>query len=854
MVQARRVDRGDAKSTARNGGLRSMGSVRLCLLLAIAGFSAATGSGAERVYDLRHPGRGSARFSILPSCGFVECAQNIGQWPQFVGDVDGDGQDDFIVSVPRQGGPDPADRDVGDAVLVFGRRDDPSEGAPEIDAVRSVRFHGDLETRSNSILDSFAGLGDLDGDGFDEFAIGLPFRTWDGIPSVGVVFVVYGAGEFPSDVSLADIEASSLRVATVVLSDPVRRLSRNIQSGDIDGDGTRDLFLGVGAFGTENGEWGAGQMFAVFGDAIMAGQTVDLADWATSAAGRGFVLRGAYGRGGGRTVGDATGSGSGTVDGSRDIDGDGVADLVVGGSGVQNGRGAVYVLSGGPHLRERSELRAATPGPGFAEILGPTSNSTFGRVVAHLGDVDGDGLSDPPGRFPSLKTRPGSSSGVESGRSRSSSRIRTCARFGSRVGLRPARWGSPSRGSGGEVRPALSATGTSMSFADFAVSVPLRMVRHGANTGEAYIVLGGPQLSGARARIEQVGTDALPGLVIRGRDARLWTGATLAGGGDFDGDGRDDFLMNAPFSADLPRPEDDDEASLLYVFFGGGEAGRDLELLAVEPPEASTAGGDEVRVFGGGFTGEERVFVGGAQALVLEAVTTAELHVEVPASARSGPALVEIEGKDGMRVSLEDGLEYVAPRLFGDLVLDPKLAAGLSGPSRARLPRHGVRGSLASAFGSSSRSSRAISTVTASTISFVGEATGGPERRGRFAVVFGRPELPAEIGLGETGSHGFLIHPQSRHLSIGGWLELLGDVDGDGLHRPGDRRRDGGFRASGERRTSCTGGRARIGRVTSCGWTTRSRPGARWRFATARAASPAWRDRATWAETASPIW
>ena len=215
-----------------------------------------TGSGAERVYDLRHPGRGSARFSILPSCGFVECPQNLGQWPQFVGDVDGDGRDDFMVSVPRLGGPDPSDRDVGDAVLVFGRGGGGDGKTIPIDAGRSVRFRGDLETRSFSILDSFAALGDLDGDGFGEFAIGLPFRTWEGVTGAGVVLVVYGTAEFPRDVSLADIEASGLRVATVFLTDPVRRLSRNIQAGDIDGDGTRDLFLGGRR--VRHREWGVG--------------------------------------------------------------------------------------------------------------------------------------------------------------------------------------------------------------------------------------------------------------------------------------------------------------------------------------------------------------------------------------------------------------------------------------------------------------------------------------------------------------------------------------------------------------------------------------------------------------------
>ena len=123
-----------------------------------------------------------------------------------------------------------------------------------------------------------------------------------------------------------------------------------------------------------------------------------------------------------------------------------------------------------------------------------------------------------------------------------------------------------------------------------------------------------------------------------------------------------------------------------------------------------------MRVFGGGFTGEERVFVGGAEARVLEALTSAELRVEVPASSRTGPALVEVESKDGTRVALEDDLEYVAP--------DASVISCSTPSGSERKPAFACSSTTtrstrlrASAFGSSSRCSRAISTGTASTSS-----------------------------------------------------------------------------------------------------------------------------------------
>ena len=73
-----------------------------------------------------------------------------------------------------------------------------------------------------------------------------------------------------------------------------------------------------------------------------------------------------------------------SVGGQGDVNGDGYDDVVVGAQGF-DGLGAVYVYLGGP--------TGLSTTPAWS-TLGPGSNSSFGRKVAILGDVNGDGYDD----------------------------------------------------------------------------------------------------------------------------------------------------------------------------------------------------------------------------------------------------------------------------------------------------------------------------------------------------------------------------------------------------------------------------------------------------------------------------
>ncbi|MGH7927110.1 MAG: integrin alpha, partial [Candidatus Binatia bacterium] len=102
------------------------------------------------------------------------------------GDVNGDGISDLLLGAPRS--PGSIEEGAGSAYLVFGR-----EQFGDIDltiATGVVRIAAEAYARHFGW--SAAGLGDVNADSFDDFAIGAPFSSYNDRPSSGSVFVYFG--------------------------------------------------------------------------------------------------------------------------------------------------------------------------------------------------------------------------------------------------------------------------------------------------------------------------------------------------------------------------------------------------------------------------------------------------------------------------------------------------------------------------------------------------------------------------------------------------------------------------------------------------------------------------------------
>lgn len=214
-----------------------------------------------------------------------------------------------------------------------------------------------------------AGLGDLDGDGIPDLAVGaagdltgavwITFLNADGTVS-GKVKIDESTWGFGGDLDVDDRFGGSLA-----------------SLGDLDGNGL--TALAVGAFDDDDGGAGRGAVWILFLNAfggVNGHQKI-------SATQGGF----------GGTLHSFDGFGYGVVS-LGDLDGDGIADLAVGAPGDDDGSssGALWILFLNGNGTVKAEQKISATSGGFGGTLAP--NGYFGRSVTLLGDLDGDGTRE----------------------------------------------------------------------------------------------------------------------------------------------------------------------------------------------------------------------------------------------------------------------------------------------------------------------------------------------------------------------------------------------------------------------------------------------------------------------------
>ena len=219
--------------------------IRACVfsLLAFRGTSAQVG----QVIDLRCPGKGIERIQAYGGGTSVAPVS-------FLGDLDGDGIDDFA---------DHWKTDSPCGAVVFGSPNYRFSSGVDLSAVRHVKLTGgeELACLTGGIP---VGAGDVDGDRFGDFLKGLAGLSWGGVEKAGLVVLIYGSKDLPTEIDLGNLGGAGIRFARF----STRRELSNLgfvqgRAGDLNGDGYGELYFSWNVPGTENGASGAGGVYVV---------------------------------------------------------------------------------------------------------------------------------------------------------------------------------------------------------------------------------------------------------------------------------------------------------------------------------------------------------------------------------------------------------------------------------------------------------------------------------------------------------------------------------------------------------------------------------------------------------------
>ncbi|HYD45180.1 MAG TPA: hypothetical protein VEA79_07950, partial [Phenylobacterium sp.] len=500
-----------------------------------------------------------------------------------VGDFNGDGLGDFLIGAPFA---DPSGKaDAGAAWLVFGLAN-PGAAIDLVDlaASQAVVIHG---ASPNGLAGwSAAGVGDINGDGKADIALGAPLAEAGG-SRPGVSYVVFG-GTAPGTLSLANLNGTNGFRIKGAASNDAQGYSV-AAAGDLNNDGIGDLVVSAPQ-ADPNGRDTAGAVYVVYGRTTGFGAELDLS--ALNGA-NGFRIEGARD---GDGLGEAVAS-------AGDVDGDGFDDLLIGAAGASpNGRfeaGSAYLVYGAANGPAVVDL--AAPGDRVTRFEGQADRDGLGDAVAAAGDVNGDGLGDFLIGTPGADARGRVDSGAAFlvyGRAGGFGATFDLSSLDAFAGVRID--GAQAGALTGASLAATDINGDRLN--DILLGAPGADISGQADTGAVFALL--TNAAGFPAAVDLAGLSASSGSVIWGAAGDA-AGVSLAGIGDQNGDGYGDFLIGAQAGG----PADGGAAYLIYGGPAAGGGGGGVVIFGDAGANVLTgaAGGETFR----GQGGDDRVYGGG---------------------------------------------------------------------------------------------------------------------------------------------------------------------------------------------------------------------------------------------------
>jgi hypothetical protein len=302
------------------------------------------------------------------------------------GDVNDDGYDDCMCGAPGAG--TLLRPNAGIVYMIFGK------SGPYSNLILASIFAG---STGFSIVGGAAGsqlgfctsclrgaLGDVNGDGFADFAIGSTKADYASRNEAGTVYIIYGKASTASVTSVdlaSSLAGKGITIGGAAAGDHVG--SAISGAGDVNDDGVHDLVIGCTGCDPE-GRVDAGAAYLIYCSHSMT--DIDLAEYTQHPIVR-FT---------GASSGDLLGA---SVCDSADVNGDGFADLLLGAPGTETEygveSGCVHVIYGASNnLPANFDLATHAAGPAGYTICGAEEGGCLGTAVASAGDVNQDGFDD----------------------------------------------------------------------------------------------------------------------------------------------------------------------------------------------------------------------------------------------------------------------------------------------------------------------------------------------------------------------------------------------------------------------------------------------------------------------------